>query len=149
MATDAEIARKNQKAANYRSQIRANERKITSEQRKIDRLEGEIERLQRAYEILDAVEGGVATDLKEKTKVKNASSGYDWRGENKDKFDSMFEDEIYPDAKDLKGYVDDLKDRINWEIHERKSDIYASEGIIGGCKRAISWFSTCIRNLFN
>lgn len=144
--TDAE---KSRQAASYRSSIRYNNNRISSEQGKIERLEGEIERLQNAYSILDTVENGVAAELKTKTKSKNASSGYDWRGENKDKFDSMFEDEIYNDAKDLKDYVDDLKDRINWEIDERRSDIYSSEGIIGSCKRAISWLNTCLTNLFN
>lgn len=146
MATEAELQRKEK---NYRNQIAAKQRTINSEQAKIDRLEGEIERLRNAYNRLDDLEGGEAKDLKDKTKVKDATTGYDWRGNNKNKFDYKFDDEIYPNAKELKKYIDDLKDQINWEIYERKSQINSSEGLIGSCKNAINWLWTSIKNLWN
>ena len=146
MSTDAE---KLSKQRSYQRSINAKNSQIKTEEKKIEQYEEEIYRLQKAYDRLDTLEGGDAKDLKDKTKVKNATTGYDWRGKNKNDFDNMFESDIYPDAKEFKDYIDELKDDINWAIHERYVKINESDGIIGGLKSGISWLKTCIRNLWN
>lgn len=146
MATDAE---KRSQQRSYERSINAKNSQIKSEERKIEQLEDEIYRLQNAYNRLDTLEGGDAKDLKDKTKEKNATTGYEWRGKNKNDFDEMFVGSINPDAKDFKDYIDGLKDQINWAIHERRVKINESDGIIGGLKNGISWLRTCIRNLWN
>lgn len=149
MSTDAELAAKRSKDASYRRSIDSYNRKINTEENRINNLEDEIYRLKNAYNRLDNLENGAAKELKDKTKVKTATGGYKWRGENKDKFDNMFDGEIYPDAKDLKDYIDGLKDSINWKIQEKQSEIYKSQGLIGSFKSSINWFKTAIVNLWN
>lgn len=146
MSTDAE---KLSKQRSYERSINTKNSQIRSEQQKIEQLEEEIDRLQKAYSRLDTLEGGDANDLKKKTKVKNATTGYDWRGKNKNDFDDLFDSNIYPDAKEFKDYIDGLKDQINWAIHERQVKINDSDGIIGSLKSGISWLKTCIWNLWN
>lgn len=128
---------------------RQQQNKRAAEQRKVERLNGEIDRLDRAYKTLKQLKNNEAKQLKNNTKAKKATDGYDWRGDNKNKFDNIFESTNQEQAKNFYNAIDDMMDEINMEIWRKKNQRSSSWGIIGACDSTIRYIGTLIANLTN
>ena len=134
------------------SAVRRENGKINSEKSKQTRLNEEIDRLKRAYERVQNLKNNEAENLVSKTKPKNSTVGYDWRGKWKDDFDGIFEDKVSPYSKKLvKSNVelDEMADEILRAINKKEDEVDASEGIVRTCKRVIRDLKTFWETLTN
>ena len=111
------------------------------------RLNAEISRLENAERRLKTLEKENAEGLK--SRVNKAKDGFEWRGQYKNKYDEIIDSESSNSARHCVSEINNMRDQINLAIHNRRSQIYSNNGLIGECQKMIDYWWTSLKNLFN